>query len=45
MTIRLHLSAIVLILSLISLIKAKQNDPGQFLVGAGIYDITGQVAE
>ncbi|CAF2482921.1 unnamed protein product [Rotaria sp. Silwood2] len=43
--VRLNASTFVLILSLINFITAKQNDPGQFLIGAEIYDITGQVAE
>ncbi|CAF1335658.1 unnamed protein product [Rotaria sordida] len=45
MKIRLYLLTYVLIQSLISFITAQQNDAGQFLIGAGIYDITGQVAE
>ncbi|CAF3464674.1 unnamed protein product [Rotaria sp. Silwood1] len=45
MKIHLYLLTFALIASFMSFITATQNDAGRFLIGAGIHDITGQVAE
>ncbi|CAF0953094.1 unnamed protein product [Adineta steineri] len=45
MKIGVYLWTFILIVLCTDYTVTQQNDPGKFLIGAGIYDVTGQVAE